>query len=358
MFDGKKIWFINFSGIGNGVMMAPILKCFEECLPQAKYYHTENNFLASDYFIKKSKLNNLIGLSPAGWRRFNNEYWPCILDYVNRNNITSIVNLRNEGPNWDKEYYDFKKYCSKINLKIDFWDLNFKKILSREGNKNITEDIMDIFSSLGVSFKNLDLKWLSDLKLIEGNEIGFCITGSQLNKQWPKDKWAKLGKQIINKSNLKLVLFPGTKEAEAIQAEEMCSVLGNRCSIFKNRNLSSVSKKIGKLKCLISNDTGLLHIAASIGIPIIGIYTNTDPAIWAPYKAADFTAFINDYMYKCPYRKHHCGNCLNYDTCPAIKEFGDNIEPESIFESVEKIMNANIFSYGESSANNTVLEAT
>jgi ADP-heptose:LPS heptosyltransferase len=39
------------------------------------------------------------------------------------------------------------------------------------------------------------------------------------------------------------------------------------------------------LRCLtlyVGNDTGTLHLAAGLGVPTVGLFGPTDPAIWAP----------------------------------------------------------------------------
>jgi len=67
-------WFVNFGGIGNGIAIAPILRCFEERFPATRYLHTENPVLASDWFTSRAGLKNLAGFSPVGWRRFNRKH--------------------------------------------------------------------------------------------------------------------------------------------------------------------------------------------------------------------------------------------------------------------------------------------
>ena len=32
----------------------------------------------------------------------------------------------------------------------------------------------------------------------------------------------------------------------------------------------------------VGNDSGITHVAAALGIPVVGLYGPTDPAIWGP----------------------------------------------------------------------------
>ena len=94
----KNAWFVNFTGIGNGIIIAPILKCFEESFPSTMYFHSENPVLSDGWFVSKAGLKNLAGFSPIAWRRFEEEDWSAIADFIRGHQIDLIINLRNEGP--------------------------------------------------------------------------------------------------------------------------------------------------------------------------------------------------------------------------------------------------------------------
>lgn len=334
-----KAWFINFSGIGNGIMIMPILACFEKTFPKITYFHTYNDIFADGWFLEKGGLKNLIGLSDIDWRRFKEEDWSDILNFIKANHIDLIVNLRNEGPHCDIDYYAFKKHANSLNLDLIFWDLDFEEIEHRKIQKNYTEDVLKMMSKNGVNISNYNNHWLESLRkpknLMCG--IGLCITASQFNKRWPKAKWSLLIEYLLHRdTGQKVIIFPGKSINEQQEAKELCHKNFNNCSFIVRNSLREITEEMSYLEGFISNDTGLLHIAASLNIPVVGIYTNTDPAVWGPYKHNDFVCFINNYMYKCPHRKIHSGNCLNYyDICPAIEKYGDNINPREVFKAIE-----------------------
>ena len=335
----QKVWFVNFSGIGNGIMIIPVLACFEKTFPETTYFHTYNDIFADNWFLGKGGLKNLIGLSEIGWRRFKKEDWLNILNFIKEKHIDLIVNLRNEGPHCDIDYYAFKEYASFSNLNLNFWDLNFEEIENRKIQENYIKDVLRMMDTNGVDVSNYNNHWLESLRkpkdCISG--IGLCITASQNNKRWPKAKWSSLIRYLLSKSfGQKIIIFPGKSKFEQEEANELCYGNLNNCSFVIRNSLREITEEISCLKCLISNDTGLLHIAASLNVPIVGIYTNTDPAVWGPYEHHDFIYFINNYMYRCPHRKIHCGNCLNYyDICPAIEKYGDDINPIEVLKAVE-----------------------
>lgn len=336
----KNVWFVNFIGIGNGIIIIPILRCFEQTFPEARYFHSENPVLSDAWFISKAGLKNLIGFSPIAWRRFNKDDWPAIGAFIKKNEIETIVNLRNEGPKYDVGYYQFKEW-SLHNLKsLSFWDLNFGKIENREKQKNLTQDVIDLLESKGVSFSNYNPVWLKTSDKPSGG-IGFGMAASQKNKRWPIKKWIELGLQTKKQLKERIVLLPGKSVDEMREAEEVKNAMGEEsCELIVHEALSIVAQHIVRLKCFVSNDTGLLHIASATGVPSIGLYISTDANVWAPNEKQALRSFENFFFKdKCPERKVHCGNCFHYyDSCPAIAEYGDDIDSLEVFNTMKELL--------------------
>lgn len=335
----KNVWFINFSGIGNGIMISPILKCFDNSFPKVNYFHTYNEILADDILIKQSGLTNLKGLSPIAWRRFEKKYWLNIEKFITKNNIDLIINLRNEGPKYNLGYYEFKTvYQSRF--KVKFWELDFVKIERRKRPANLAADILGLLKNNGLDDKFYCPYWLKpELGFRKKNKgIGFGMAASQQNKRWPSDKWADLAKVVLSENDV--ILFPGISETEiraALQVQQQVNSI--HCQLFKNSNIHEVISALQSLQGFVSNDTALLHIAAAIGIPTIGVYISTNADIWSPYNKDNFLPFSNTFFKFCPDPKIHCGNCFHYyDICPAIAEYGDDIKPEAVFKALSEML--------------------
>ncbi|RJR34338.1 MAG: hypothetical protein C4576_26510 [Desulfobacteraceae bacterium] len=50
----------------------------------------------------------------------------------------------------------------------------------------------------------------------------------------------------------------------------------------KELHLLHVAALLERCDALVCNDTGLMHIAASVGTPVIGLFGPTDPSIYLP----------------------------------------------------------------------------
>ncbi len=329
--------FVNFQGIGNGVMTAPILRCYEASFPNAKYFYTDNPILKDYNFRETVQIRNLQGFVESQWRRFSRPDWEKISDFISQNNINLIINFRNEGPKYDQSYYEFKKWMSNQNNGVMFWDLDFKKIASRSVQTLLVEDIITTLKKHGVDFSGYNRHWLVKLRKKKEHDpikkIGFGVAASQECKRWPIGKWVSLAKIT---SDCEILLFPGTSNIEQDEAKRIALQAGNKnCNIIANEGLWKITQTIANLDCFVSNDTGLLHIAVATGIPTIGIFTATDPYIWGYNEQDRFYSFINQSMFKCDARKTYSGNCMHYySTCPAVKNNPDTIDPREVFNRV------------------------
>ncbi len=335
------VWFITFSGIGNGIVVAPILRCFEESYSTTNYFHTENRILVDSWFLEKAGLKNLKGFSPVAWRRFKKEDWPAINSFIMEKKIDLIVNLRNEGPRYDADYYRFKE-ISMGKMLSAFWDLDFGIIEHRTKHQNLTGDILNLFEAKGIDISGYNSKWLASIRR-DGNQrenIGFGMVAGQSNKRWPTVKWIELACKILANSDEKIILFPGQSEKEIKEAESVLRAVGQeRCGLIRNKSIKNIASQISGLKYFVSNDTGFLHMSAAISIPTIGLYVSTRSDIWSPYDKTNFSVLQNSFIAKCSNPKPHCGNCFHYyDVCPAIAKYGDDINPDKVYKIITTLV--------------------
>lgn len=329
----KNVWFINFSGIGNGVMMVPILKCFEYTYPEVKYFHTENKILSDKYFIRTARLKNLKGLSEINWRRFDECYWSQIILFIQENHIDTIINLRNEGPNFDTKYYEFKNIISK-KAKVQFYEIDFSDEENQLEVVSVEKKIVDLFKRLKVDFSNFNREWLKkgDFKK-EG--VVCVLAASQENKRLSEKNWISLLSLLKIKEQIFLV--PGSSKREIDIAFNVQTNSKIKTSVVSHVTLSYLVGLLSEARVVISNDTGLLHVAAAVGTKAVGLYISTDSSVWAP-QSSPVTIFQSNHYGKCEHLKKYAGNCLcYYGKCLTVKEYGDGIDMNKVADVVNSI---------------------
>lgn len=98
-------------------------------------------------------------------------------------------------------------------------------------------------------------------------------------KEWPVANWVELG-QAMMRRGLEIVLPWGTS-AERARSEKIATALPG-ARVPDRAPLDKVAALIAGAQCVIGVDTGLLHLAAALGVPLVGIYTGSKPSLVGP----------------------------------------------------------------------------
>jgi heptosyltransferase-1 len=98
---------------------------------------------------------------------------------------------------------------------------------------------------------------------------------SHARKRWPEIDWVTLGSHIQG-AGFSLVL-PWGSEAELACARSLAVRL-EAAHVAPALELSELAAVLAGAAAAIGVDTGLSHLAAALGVPVVGIYGPTDPA--------------------------------------------------------------------------------
>jgi ADP-heptose:LPS heptosyltransferase len=100
-------------------------------------------------------------------------------------------------------------------------------------------------------------------------------------KRWPLDRFAEVGRFCMTERNMIPLVLGGANE-QSVGAELIKEWDGegiNLCGI----SLSESAEVLRRCKLYIGNDTGTMHLAATMGIPCIGVFSSRDaPGRWDP----------------------------------------------------------------------------
>ena len=97
-------------------------------------------------------------------------------------------------------------------------------------------------------------------------------------KQWPDAHWIALGRVLGQKFELAL---PWGTEIERVRSESIAAaVQGAR--VPDRVPLDQVAKLIADAQFVVGVDTGLLHLAAALGVPVVAILTGSEPDLTGP----------------------------------------------------------------------------
>ena len=119
----------------------------------------------------------------------------------------------------------------------------------------------------------------------ESAPIILCIGASHWTKRLPHARLVALGKELLNRTDSDLIIAGGKGDVPKARALQKDLENSSRVRIAAGQStLSEFAKLASTARCVISHDTGPMHIAAAVGVPVVCIangYTGKD-AFW-PY---------------------------------------------------------------------------
>lgn len=98
-------------------------------------------------------------------------------------------------------------------------------------------------------------------------------------KRWLAEGFKETANKLLNDFGATLIVFGG-KDDYAICSEVLSGLEGfNTAGKLELRNSIAL---ISRCSLFITNDSGLMHIAASLGVPTLAIFGSTDPKLTGP----------------------------------------------------------------------------
>jgi lipopolysaccharide heptosyltransferase II len=98
-------------------------------------------------------------------------------------------------------------------------------------------------------------------------------------KRWPTESYAELAK-ALTQDGATVWILGGPMEKELAAA--ITGHAGDRVHDLTGNDLRDAIIALKAADLAVTNDSGLMHIAAAIGTPTIGIFGPTDPRLWGP----------------------------------------------------------------------------
>lgn len=128
-------------------------------------------------------------------------------------------------------------------------------------------------------------------------------------KQWPAEYYAELVMQLVSKG-YQAWLF-GSKKDQPV-AENIVRLAGGRgINLCGRTSLPDVIDLIALTRVSVTNDSGLMHIAAAVGCPVVAIYGSSDPAYTPPLSDKTEVMYLSIecspcFQRQCPYGHYRC----------------------------------------------------
>jgi len=133
-------------------------------------------------------------------------------------------------------------------------------------------------ASLGFSLpESLDYGLAAAAAPASGAVILLTMT-SRDDKLWPEERWIELARAL----GLPVIL-PWGSEAERARAQRIAAAVAGK--VPARLPIEALAGLFLAARSVVGLDTGLTHLAAALGVPTVGIYCGSDPALTGLYGA-------------------------------------------------------------------------
>lgn len=107
------------------------------------------------------------------------------------------------------------------------------------------------------------------------------------SKLWPTENFIDAGRLILGKFGGTLFLVGAEGEAGAAGRRIAAELGGGVVNLIGRTSLEEAIALLSKVDLLVTPDTGLMHVADALGLPLVAIFGPTDPGRTGPYLQSD-----------------------------------------------------------------------
>ncbi|MCX6158257.1 MAG: glycosyltransferase family 9 protein [Ignavibacteriae bacterium] len=342
------------SGIGDALMFTPSLKLLYDKMPNYQidmmvmFKPVQDLFQSSPYvknvyfvdFLNQSKYKSYKQLKEIR----SNDYFISINVYPSNRYEYNLVNYfiganKRLGQKYLNSGFLSLEFLNNVSVK------EVKDIHNVTQNVNLIRELFQIEDNeiggldvhLSEDNENCAVIWLKkqgvDMqKPIVGFHPGSSTLKNHINKRWDKEKYAALGKKLIEEFGATILLFGSEKELN----DEINNSFNNKGVIASTSDYMDSMSRLRQCNLFISNDTAFLHSASAFKIPVVAIFGYTNYKELYPWQT-DNAVIRKDYKCSpCFFNSPKPASCKwkGKDEFKCIKD----IKFEEVYESCRKFL--------------------
>ena len=317
MNDGvpEKILLIRLSSIGDIVLTTPLIRRLRALFP-----HAQIDFVVKEAFaelVRHHPALNTVYTLPARAdfaslramrEKLQQKNYSAVLDL--HKNFRSLYLARGLGQGYKKrlQKYGFRRFL----LVKTGWNL-YKEIVP------VYRRYLDVAAGLGIDDdgQGTELFWPDEAEaglpqfavefLNAGDFVALAPGAGFATKRWPVQRFAEVARAVIASGKRCCILGSHAEQelaAEIVRAEPGCSDFTGKLSLLQSAVILSKAKR------LVTNDSGLMHIAEAVGTPVVALFGSTVRELgFAPI--LEQSAIIENNSIDCRPCSH-----VGRDTCP------------------------------------------
>ena len=303
-----KYLIIRFSSIGDIVLTSPVVRMLKKQVP-----HVEVHFLT------KKSFESVVANNP-----FIDKVWTTdgslkdVLPQLKNEKFDEIIDLHSNLRTWRIKAALKVKATAFNKLNFEKW-LLVKLKINRLPATHIVNRYLKTVEHLGVQNDGEGLNFYLGEAVQSNQDLipAFLLNGywvavigaNHATKRLPTNKWI----EVIKKINFPVIVVGDKNDATvASEIERACGdIVFNACGQYSLLQSAAI---VAQAKMVISNDTGMMHIASAFNRNIISVWGNTVPAFgMTPYLPENYS---NSIIVEA--KDVHCRPCskIGFAKCP------------------------------------------
>ena len=160
----------------------------------------------------------------------------------------------------------------------------------------------------------------------EGPLIGLQLGASFPQKRWPPHHWRELIR-LLSQSGAGRLIFFGDQNDQRFWADQGLPE-GSGIDTLGRLSIRHLTALMERCRLVVGADTGPLHLAVALGLPVVGLYGPDDPRFTGPYGVA----------HRVHYKELPCSPCYKKPTCQGRYDCLEAIAPREVLGSIEAIL--------------------
>ena len=137
-------------------------------------------------------------------------------------------------------------------------------------------------------------------------------------KCWPPDRFAELANRLQSQSDAEVILF-GTAGEAAVSSAIIAGMRQPPIDLTGKTTVEDLPALLSQCHLFIGNDSGAMHVAAAVGLPVVAVFGPTDPLGTAPVTPR--CCIVQE--------KPYCSPCF-LRRCPTDHRCMKHVTPEAV----------------------------
>ncbi|MEM7828151.1 MAG: lipopolysaccharide heptosyltransferase II [Candidatus Aenigmatarchaeota archaeon] len=185
-------------------------------------------------------------------------------------------------------------------------------------SSGLVKDVLNDYPNIFISSE--EKRWAREFLISNGFLMDKPIVGINPGasygpaKRWFPERFATVGNELSKLFDASVILF-GSSEDVKICREISSMLTGRFLDLSGKTTLRHLISIISQCSVFITNDTGPMHIAAAIGVPVVAIFGSTDPDLTGP--VGKYVSIIRKKMDCSPCFRRTCYR--NFECMDSIK---------------------------------------